>query len=191
MTQPETFDPLIDDKPSRYVVGIDLGTTNSAVTFIDTDEVPWKIRVLSIPQLVASSETESLDTLPSYYFQPVQSGDQRSGDQKSGDSLRLPWDKKSPKFCVGSYARDETAKTSGRGIASAKSWLCHTAVDTQRLCCLGTLLAMYNGYPLLKSVVSIYDTSAKPGVNNSLTIHWRNRISCSRCLLRLMRLPGN
>ncbi len=124
MTQADTFDPLIDDLPSRYVVGIDLGTTNSAVTYIDTDESPWKIRVLSIPQFVAAGETESLDTLPSFYFQPVQTGNSASNAQ-----LRLPWDKKSPAFCVGAYARDETARTSGRGIASAKSWLCHTAVD--------------------------------------------------------------
>lgn len=124
MTEPETFDPLIDEQPSRYVVGIDLGTTNSAVTYIDTEEKPWKIRVLSIPQLVATGETEALDTLPSFYFQPV-----RTGDPKSNEQLKLPWDKKLPSFCVGSYARDETARTSGRGIASAKSWLCHTAVD--------------------------------------------------------------
>ncbi|MDG1872278.1 MAG: Hsp70 family protein [Mariniblastus sp.] len=124
MTQPETFDPLIDDLPSRYVVGIDLGTTNSAVTYIDTEELPWQIRVLSIPQLVAPGETESLDTLPSFYFQPVQTGNPESREQ-----LRLPWDKKPPAFCVGALARDETARTSGRGIASAKSWLCHAAVD--------------------------------------------------------------
>lgn len=124
MTETEKFDPLIDDLPSRYVVGIDLGTTNSAVTYIDVEETPWEIRVLSIPQLVAPGETESLDTLPSFYFQPVQ-----TGEKKSGDQLRLPWDKTSPSFCVGRYARDETAKTSGRGIASAKSWLCHAAVD--------------------------------------------------------------
>ncbi len=124
VTQPENFDPLIDELPSRYVVGIDLGTTNSAVTYIDTEESPWKIRVLSIPQLVASGEIESLDTLPSFYFQPVQTGNSDSKKQ-----LRLPWDKKSPSFCVGAYARDETARTSGRGIASAKSWLCHAAVD--------------------------------------------------------------
>jgi molecular chaperone DnaK (HSP70) len=124
VTQSETFDPLIDELPSRYVVGVDLGTTNSAVTYIDTEESPWKIRVLSIPQFVAAGETESLETLPSFYFQPVQTGDAAAKAQ-----LRMPWDKKSPSFCVGAYARDETARTSGRGIASAKSWLCHTAVD--------------------------------------------------------------
>lgn len=101
------FDPLIDHPPARYVIGIDLGTTNSAVTFIDTQESPWEIRVLLIPQPISSTETESLDTLPSFYFQPVQA--------KS--------------FVVGAYARDETAASSGRSIASAKSWLCHPAVD--------------------------------------------------------------
>ena len=42
----DELDPLIDERPSRYIVGIDLGTTNSAVTYIDTQEEPWNIRVL-------------------------------------------------------------------------------------------------------------------------------------------------
>jgi molecular chaperone DnaK (HSP70) len=121
VTDKSTFDPLIDEEPSRYVVGIDLGTTNSAVTYIDSEEEPWGIRVLSIPQLVAAGEIESLDTLPSFHFQPASTGDRQQ--------LKMAWDKKAPQFCVGSYARDETARTSGRGIASAKSWLCHTGVD--------------------------------------------------------------
>lgn len=103
------------------MVGIDLGTTNSAVTYIDTDQVEWEIRVLSMEQLVAVGEIESLDTLPSFYFSPARSG--------QTESYALPWHQKSPNFCVGALARDETAKTSGRGIASAKSWLCHAAVD--------------------------------------------------------------
>ncbi|MEL7496610.1 MAG: Hsp70 family protein [Planctomycetota bacterium] len=119
----DTFDPLIDQLPSRFVVGIDLGTTNSAVTWIDTEEHNWKINILSIPQLVAAGEIESLDTLPSFHFQPPRTG------QDEAASLKMGWDKKNPKYCVGAYARDETAKTSGRGIASAKSWLCHAAVD--------------------------------------------------------------
>ena len=38
---------------SRYVVGIDLGTTNSAVCYVDTAEAPWKVRTFLVPQLVA------------------------------------------------------------------------------------------------------------------------------------------
>ena len=118
---PENFDPLVDQLPSRFVVGIDLGTTNSAVTYIDTADTDWKIRVLSIEQLVAVGEIESLDTLPSFHFSSAKTG--------QNESCPLPWQKKSQNFCVGAYARNEMAKTPGRGIASAKSWLCHAAVD--------------------------------------------------------------
>jgi molecular chaperone DnaK (HSP70) len=33
----EPLDGFAEGVPSRYVVGIDLGTTNSAVSFIDTE----------------------------------------------------------------------------------------------------------------------------------------------------------
>ena len=127
-SQDKPFDPLVDQLPSRYVVGIDLGTTNSAVTYIDTQPSPWKIRVLDVPQLVAPGEVEARDTLPSFHYQPVVTSSSETADAANA-SLKLPWDSKAPKHCVGIYARDETAKTSGRGIASAKSWLCHSAVD--------------------------------------------------------------
>jgi hypothetical protein len=106
----ETIDGLIDRPPSRFVVGIDLGTTNSAVTYVDSSEAAWRIRVFNVLQPVSATDAEALDTLPSFYYQTV------SGSANFD-------------FCVGAYARDETAKTSGRGIASAKSWLCHAAVD--------------------------------------------------------------
>ena len=38
---------------SRYIIGIDLGTTNIAVTFIDTERNRDVINVFSIPQLSA------------------------------------------------------------------------------------------------------------------------------------------
>ena len=127
-----SFDPLVDQLPSRFVVGIDLGTTNSAVTYIDTEETPWQIRVLQIPQLVAPGQVESRDTLPSFHFQPAATSTDGAQTGDKTDPLRLPWDPQNQKpanHCVGVHARDETAQTSGRGIASAKSWLCHAAVD--------------------------------------------------------------
>ncbi|HRX79468.1 MAG TPA: Hsp70 family protein, partial [Pirellulaceae bacterium] len=116
------LDPLIDEQPSRYVVGIDLGTTNSAVTYVDTQEQPWQVRVLPLPQLVGPGEIEPRESLPSFHYQPLAS-------QISADALRLPWQKEPPSYAVGVFARDEGAKTSGRQIASAKSWLCHPGVD--------------------------------------------------------------
>ena len=67
----DELDPLIDQLPSRYVVGIDLGTTNSAVTYIDTHEQPWQVRVLPLPQLVGPGEVESRESLPSFHYQPL------------------------------------------------------------------------------------------------------------------------
>ena len=116
------FDPLVDELPSRYVIGIDLGTTNSAVTYVDTQEKPWQVHVLAIPQVVAPGHVEARDTLPSFHFEDIPS-------QVSGGALRLPWSTSDPGFCVGFHARDEGAKSPSRMIASAKSWLCHSGVD--------------------------------------------------------------
>ncbi len=116
------FDPLVDQRPSRFVVGIDLGTTNSAVTYVDTEESPWAIRVLPVPQLVAPGEVESRDTLPSFHYQPADG-------ELAGGALKLPWHKQEPEYATGVYAREQGATAPGRMIASAKSWLCHTGVD--------------------------------------------------------------
>lgn len=117
-----SFDPLIDKAPARYVVGIDLGTTNSAVTYVDTEERPWEVRLLSIPQLVTSHQIEARDTLPSFHLQvPTQNA--------SDGALRLPWSTADTESCVGVMARDEGISSPGRQISSAKSWLCHSGVD--------------------------------------------------------------
>jgi len=121
-THASTFDPLVDQRPSRYVVGVDLGTTNSAVTYVDTQESPWQIRVLPVPQLVAPGEVESRDTLPSFHYQPA------AGELSDG-ALKLPWSKREPGHATGVYAREQGASAPGRLISSAKSWLCHTGVD--------------------------------------------------------------
>jgi molecular chaperone DnaK (HSP70) len=113
---------LPEELPSRFVVGIDLGTTNSAVCYVDTHEKPWRVRVLSIPQLTAPRQIEAVDTLPSFHYQPID-------DEAAGGALRLPWSKEDPNFVVGVMARDYGAGTPGRLISSAKSWLCHTGVD--------------------------------------------------------------
>jgi molecular chaperone DnaK (HSP70) len=116
------FDPLIDRAPSRYVVGIDLGTTNSAVMYVDTEETPWHVRLLSLPQLVAPGQVEARDTLPSFHYQAA------PGEMAHG-AMRLPWHKDELAWAVGVMARDEGTKSPGRLIASAKSWLCHSGVD--------------------------------------------------------------
>jgi molecular chaperone DnaK (HSP70) len=116
------YDDTESAAPSRYVVGVDLGTTNSAVGFVDTDELPWHIRTLNIPQLVAPFQVEGLETLPSFHYQATQA-------EAAAGALRLPWNAECPSHAVGTFAREEGIGKPGRLIASAKSWLSHSGVD--------------------------------------------------------------
>ncbi|MEI6541174.1 MAG: hypothetical protein WCO86_16860, partial [Planctomycetota bacterium] len=56
---PRTDEP----RRPRYVVGIDLGTTNSAMCFVDTDQARWTIETFTIAQVVAAGQVERLEAL--------------------------------------------------------------------------------------------------------------------------------
>jgi len=107
---------------SRYVVGIDLGTTNSAVTYVDTAEEPGRVRTFAAPQLVAPGQVEARETLPSCHYQPA-------AKELAAGALKLPWSREEPGWAVGFFARDHGAMVPGRLTVSAKSWLCHSGVD--------------------------------------------------------------
>jgi hypothetical protein len=107
---------------SRYVVGFDLGTTNSAVAYVDTSEEPWQIRTFAVPQVVAPGQVEARETLPSFHYQAA-------AKELAPGSLKCPWQQQEPDYAVGFFARDQGALAPGRLINSAKSWLCHSGVD--------------------------------------------------------------
>lgn len=105
---------------ARYVVGIDLGTTHSAIAYIDTTEAEatMRPRELGVPQLVTRSALEERPLLPSFvYFA-----------HESEGPLPLPW-AADRTFAVGTYARSRGVEAPQRLIASAKSWLCHPTID--------------------------------------------------------------
>ena len=104
------------------MVGIDLGTTNSAACYVDTSEDPWQVRVFAVPQLVAPGLVEARETLPSFHYQPA-------AGEFSPETLRLPWSKEPPDHAVGFFARDHGTLVPGRLAVSAKSWLSHSGVD--------------------------------------------------------------
>ena len=56
---------------SKYVLGIDLGTTNSVVAYASLEDEKPAIRQLPIPQLVAPSTVESRTALPSFLYLPI------------------------------------------------------------------------------------------------------------------------
>src|SRR3569833_4047029 len=88
----------LDKIPARYVVGIDLGTTNSAICYVDTHEEAWRVRTLAIPQLVAPATIEARETLPSFHYE-------RAAAEFAPEALRLPWSKENPDTAVGVFAR--------------------------------------------------------------------------------------
>jgi molecular chaperone DnaK (HSP70) len=109
----------------RYLVGIDLGTTNSALAYIDLNTKPRTgalgEKTFPMPQLVAAGQMGDRPLLPSFFYLPGQH------DLPAG-SVALPW-KPDATFCVGEFARNHGAKIPGRLVSSAKSWLCHPGVD--------------------------------------------------------------
>ena len=105
----------------RFIVGIDLGTTNCALAFREVpgggdphQDLP-PIRVAEIAQLVMPGEVAPRPLLPSFLYVP---GPQ---DFPAG-SLRLPWSE-APQYVVGELARRRGAENPARLVASAKSWL--------------------------------------------------------------------
>src|SRR5687767_10971255 len=110
------------DQPSRYVVGIDLGTTNSAVAFVDAAAESLSVRTFAVPQLVAAGQVEARETLPSFHYHAA-------GGEFAPGALRLPWQTQEEDYVVGTLAQTHGEVTPGRLITSAKSWLCHAGVD--------------------------------------------------------------
>ncbi len=108
---------------AKYIIGIDLGTTNSALARCDAtvDEENSRIEVRSIPQLVDANEVAERTLLPSFLYIPGEF------DFPKG-SLALPWEPE-PKLVIGELARKRGAEIPNRLVASAKSWLSYAAVN--------------------------------------------------------------
>jgi molecular chaperone DnaK (HSP70) len=108
----------------RYSIGIDLGTTHCALSYVDlraSDGERTSQAVLPITQLTTAGATEERDLLPSFLYLPHPS------ELTPGD-LALPWTAERD-FAVGEMARSRGAGTPIRLVSSAKSWLCHPGVD--------------------------------------------------------------
>jgi len=108
---------------AKYIVGIDLGTTNSALARCDATaaEDESRIEIRSIPQLVNANEVAERSLLPSFLYIPGEF------DFPKG-SFALPWEPE-PKFVIGELARKRGAESPNRLVASAKSWLSYAAVN--------------------------------------------------------------
>ncbi len=110
--------------PSKYVIGIDLGTTNCALAYAPEGGAPREqppVALFDIPQLVNPGEVRDEPLLPSFLYLPG------SSDFPAG-SITLPWDE-SPGYVAGALAQKRGAEVASRLVSSAKSWLSHAGVD--------------------------------------------------------------
>jgi molecular chaperone DnaK (HSP70) len=99
-------------------IGIDLGTTNSALAWAESR---GPVRIFDVPQLVAPGEIGRQAALPSFLYFPT------NAERESGIA-RLPWAADADAI-VGVLARDHGALVPGRLVSSAKSWLSNALVD--------------------------------------------------------------
>ncbi|MFS2018613.1 Hsp70 family protein [Massilia sp. CT11-108] len=115
----------IQTNDARYAIGIDLGTTHSALSYVDlqaSDGEKADQGVLGIPQLSAPGTVEALPLLPSFLYLP-------HPDELAPGELALPWTNGQAAPIVGEMARSRGAGTPIRLVSSAKSWLSHPSVD--------------------------------------------------------------
>ncbi|EJG1186852.1 hsp70 family protein [Vibrio parahaemolyticus] len=113
----------------RFLIGIDLGTTNTVVAYCEiTDNLEQsEVSLFDIDQLIGPGEVVRKPLLSSFRYHPAVG-------QISPSDLTLPWDNEPVagdinNVIVGEWARELGAKVEGRQVSSAKSWLSHQAVD--------------------------------------------------------------
>ncbi len=115
----------------RFLVGIDLGTTNIAVAYcqLSKDLRHSPVELFKIDQLIGPGEVVRKPLLPSFRYHPAQ-------QQVTAADLTLPWQHQPvtgdlPQVIIGEWARTLGEKVEGRQVSSAKSWLSHPNVDRQ------------------------------------------------------------
>src|SRR5262245_32550490 len=111
---------MTSDLPS-FVLGIDLGTTNSVLAYAPLSAEQPTVQLLPISQLVAPGVIEDRTSLPSFLYLAAE-------HEAASGAFDLPWRKGNP-FIAGEMARRQSADHPERTVVGAKSWLCHSKVD--------------------------------------------------------------
>jgi molecular chaperone DnaK (HSP70) len=106
----------------RYSLGIDLGTSNSAMALgaVDGDGT----EILDVTEIVGPNRIGEKPTLPSALYIP-------HAQEFAPNAFPLPWPSE-PGVIVGQFARDHGALIPDRLIASAKSWLSNPHIDPRQ-----------------------------------------------------------
>jgi molecular chaperone DnaK (HSP70) len=108
----------------EYIIGIDLGTTNSALAYSRANSAEGEaneVWLFAVPQLVNPGETAELDLLPSSLYIP-------GPTEFVEGALALPWNEHPP-YIIGQLARKRGVENASRLVNSAKSWLSNQNAD--------------------------------------------------------------
>ena len=112
----------------NFLVGIDLGTTNSSLSTISSDSVGETnptIEDHSPIQVIRPFETAPRPLLPSFLYLS-------NGIDLPAGSLELPWNIQGGKPAtkvIGEFARQQGSLVSSNLVHSAKSWLSNPGAD--------------------------------------------------------------
>jgi hypothetical protein len=108
---------------ARFSLGIDLGTSNSAIAIADveTDQT----RIVEIAQILGPNQLGEAPTLASALYVP-------HNEEFPKGSFPLPWNDAGEPAIVGRFARDHGALVPDRLVTSAKSWLSNPHVDPKQ-----------------------------------------------------------
>lgn len=109
---------------ASYIIGIDLGTTNSTVAYISLEPSENTLRAIEqmpISQVMQANVQDTSFSLPSFIYYPL-------AEEQTAKVASLSWDP-SRSFCIGTFAKERGAELPARLISSAKSWLCYAGID--------------------------------------------------------------
>jgi molecular chaperone DnaK (HSP70) len=110
----------VQNQSPHYLVGIDLGTTHTVVAFARADKTHPEVQIFQTEQLIAPGQVAAKPLLPSVRYHPAE------GELSEADVSFSP---SGEAAVIGEAARLLGAKTKGRFVTSAKSWLSHPSVD--------------------------------------------------------------
>ena len=103
----------------QFSIGIDLGTTNSAMAFEGLDLARAQRAVFLVSQWETATRFSEAPTLPSFLYLPSQAEAAQITGHRAFHAEWVP----------GRFARTRAAESPGRVVHSAKSWLGHHTVD--------------------------------------------------------------
>ncbi|EAQ64126.1 heat shock protein 70 [Marinomonas sp. MED121] len=108
----------------KYFVGIDLGTTNSVVSYREVNEAASISHLLSIPQCMSDASVREFTHLPSAIYLIAK-------DERSHFKPLLPWSDTSDSDAnlIGMGALELGKKRANQLVQSTKSWLSHRQVN--------------------------------------------------------------